>query len=269
MDLDATTQDRRARTARPARRLLAVVVLAAVGVGACSGDGAAEATDDTDRDATTTVAPGAASSSTTATAPDEGLTDTTGGGTTEPITITSSPPGSDDSDDGSIEPSGEPAEVVLVLELDGVGSIDPASAAIRHLPFGAPFDEVAAAIEPIIGTPEQDVAQDDCPPGPARVLSYAGGLDLVVMDGELVGWSLGADADPSLTTVGGIGVGSTLEQVRGVLTDVVVQDSSLGVELRAGVQDEDVDGLLSGVLDGPGDAAALTTLWAGTTCVAR
>jgi hypothetical protein len=283
MNLDVRAPDRRRRTGGAQwsaggrrGRLAAVVVLVplvAVGLGGC-GDAADDASSDTTTAVTASVGDG--SSPTTAAFDAEAPADTTGGATTEPITVTaSSPPGDEDTvgDDtdgaGSIDPSGQAAEAVLLLELDGVGYLDPATASVDHLPFGEPFEAVAAAVEPIFGPPDGDVERDDCPTRAARVLSYAEGLELVVVDGDLVGWSLGRNADPSLTTVGGIGIGSTLDQVRGVLTDVVVEETSLGTEVRAGIRDEDVEGALSGLLDGDGDAAAITTLWAGTACVAR
>ncbi|MDY7102635.1 MAG: hypothetical protein S0880_15755 [Actinomycetota bacterium] len=246
------------RRAAGAATLAAVAILAA----ACSGGGGdSSATTTSGEPTTTAVAAGDGGDGTTTTTP-------SGGGTTEPVTMTaSSPPGEGTDGGGSIDVSGEGAEAIVLLELDGVGYVaDPAAGVIREVAFGAPLDEVVAAVAGISGAPVEEVDQPDCPAGPARLLTFADGLTLVGRDGAFVGWSLGPDADPALAAVGGIGIGSSVEQVRSVLADVVVEETGLGRQLRAEVDDENVEGSLFGLVDGEGDDALLTDLWAGDAC---
>jgi hypothetical protein len=72
---------------------------------------------------------------------------------------------------------------------------------------------------------------------------------------EVAGWFL---REPGLTTVDGIGIGSTRATLNAAGTVTMVPDSTLGIEFSMGE--------LGGFLTADGAAGAVESLYAGLTC---
>lgn len=154
---------------------------------------------------------------------------------------------------------------VLALSEHGLDLVDADTGAIRHLAFGQPLEDVLAYLARLRGDPAQRGVNTDCGAGALDIATWNDGLAVLGQDGRFAGWSLdGAGAQGSsgsdLTTVGGIGLGSTRRALES-LHAVQVGESSLGTEFAAG----DLYGLLAS------DAAdaAIVHLWAGTSCIFR
>lgn len=150
------------------------------------------------------------------------------------------------------------APAALIVDGEGLRLIDAASGSTTPLPFGTAGDAVIASLTRLIGRgPDEEGQGADC--GTAAYATWEDGISIWVERDRFVGWSL-LDADSPLTTLTGIGIGSTLAELRDAMV-VDVRETSIGIEFSTGG--------LAGVLDGVGPDARITHLWAGATCIAR
>jgi hypothetical protein len=160
--------------------------------------------------------------------------------------------------------SSQPAAVVtgagqLVLEPNGVGLVTGAS--IRHLPFGTDVTSLTRALTATIG-PVSRTTQTECGQGPRIQLSRQG-FSALVNGASFVGWVDSGRTTPRLTTVNGLGVGSTLASIKAGFAGVTVTTDSLGPEWTT------PDGAVGGLLDGTATTSRMTDFYAGETCFFR
>jgi hypothetical protein len=148
----------------------------------------------------------------------------------------------------------------LDLAGDGLVLIDPVGGKANTIPFGIPRNSAVALIAGARGDVGAEGENVECGAGPLEYANFAGGLVLSFQDDKFVGWTVGKGGEASLTTATGIHLGSTRSALDAAGGAEVVA-SSLGTEFSHGG--------LSGLLDGEGDAAKVTDLWAGTTCITR
>ncbi len=141
--------------------------------------------------------------------------------------------------------------VALNLAPDGIATV--AGARSRTIPFGTEAGVVLRVAEAATQTLPQRSRNADCGEGPLDVASYPR-IRLYFQDGRFVGW---AARGRGLSTMGGVGIGTTQAEVESVIV-APVADTSLGREFESGG--------LSGLYDAKG---VVTALWAGSTCVAR
>lgn len=173
---------------------------------------------------------------------------------------------------GGIAAEAGAAQHPPVMSLDGEGLrlVDPDSGATRPLAFGVPLDQLKLVTEKLKGPAEAGRAEE-CGAGPLAYLSWKDGLTLYALDGLFAGWALDAADSPAakgrdgkpvpkLTTISGIGIGSTRAQLLDVY-DAKIEQTTLGTEFNAAG--------LSGILDGTGAKAKVTNLWSGVNCVFR
>lgn len=173
---------------------------------------------------------------------------------------------------GGIAAEAGAAQHPPVMSLDGEGLrlVDPDSGATRPLAFGVPLDQLKLVTEKLKGPAEAGRAAE-CGAGPLAYLSWKDGLTLYALDGLFAGWALDAADSPAakgkdgkpvpkLTTISGIGIGSTRAQLLDVY-DAKIEQTTLGTEFNAAG--------LSGILDGTGAKAKVTNLWSGVNCVFR
>lgn len=159
---------------------------------------------------------------------------------------------------------------VMSLDGEGLRLVDPDNGATRPLSFGVPLDQLKLVTEKLKGPAEAGRAEE-CGAGPLAYLSWKDGLTLYALDGLFAGWALDAADSPAakgkdgkplprLTTISGIGIGSTRAQLLDVY-DAKIEQTTLGTEFNAAG--------LSGILDGTGAKAKVTNLWSGVNCVFR
>lgn len=159
---------------------------------------------------------------------------------------------------------------VISLDGEGLRLIDPDSGATRPLAFGVPLDQLAIVTEKLKGPAEKGRAEE-CGVGPLAYLRWSDGLTLYALDGLFAGWALDETGAPSpkgnqgkpapkLTTISGVGIGSTRAQLLDAY-DAKIEQTTLGTEFNAAG--------LSGILDGTGAKARVTNLWSGVNCVFR
>ena len=146
------------------------------------------------------------------------------------------------------------SEPTLLLEGDGL------VLEYRKIAFGSPAAAAVAAANEVYGHPLSVETLEECGAGPLEVSRFPG-LTIAAQDGKFAGWSLDhRDKPPLPTTASGIGIGSTRRELERAQS-VENFESSLGQEFTANG--------LAGLLDGKGESAKITHLWAGATCIMR
>lgn len=156
-------------------------------------------------------------------------------------------------------PTSSPAagRVVLVLEPDGLGYVAGPSS-IRHLSFAGADAASAEDLAVRALGPGTTTALPDC--GPAvRVVDH-GGFSLYLQGTRFVGWS--DRGRTGLRTADGVGLGTTLAELRTAFGSVTVTTGTVGPEWSTA-------GGLAGGLDGTAPTSKVVRVGAGSTCVAR
>lgn len=214
---------------RPCRAL--AVAVAAVLLAGCSGS------------SSPSLAPSTAASDVSGSATDAPDSGAPAAGTSDPATASPAP-----TDDAAPD---------LVLQGDGLGLLQGDSP--QPLPFGSTGAQVVQqavedALGPVVVTPLADCAQ-----GPRTALVVDGFT--VLLDGDrFVGWTDAGAPDRSLTTADGVGVGSRLADLQSALPDLQVAQAPPGVTFASATG-------LTGLLSAPDEAATVTAISGGQTCV--
>jgi hypothetical protein len=152
------------------------------------------------------------------------------------------------------------APVTLVLEPDGLGYVAGA-ASVKHLPFGTDATSVRNLVEKALGGKLTSNDLPECGQGPRSSAGRAGFS--VLLDGKtFVGWTDQGAKGRRLTTLDGLGIGSTYAQVQKALPGATASDGSLGAEFTD-------PGGLGGILAGMSPTSKVTLVYAGETCFFR
>ena len=150
-------------------------------------------------------------------------------------------------------PAAEPVAGGVVLAADG---LDVGGA---RLAFGGGREQVLAAVGAVLGAPQEQGTNEECPAGPLGFTRYQAGLQLVFQDGSFVGWFAQEGSAPR--TAQEVGPGSTLGQLKAAYPAATVEETSLGTEFAA-------DGLY-GIVTNPSDDGKVQVMFAGTNCIFR
>ncbi len=146
----------------------------------------------------------------------------------------------------------------LAIEGEGLRIFD-ATGAARALPFETPQATVIAAVTALIGgmAPEE-TSNAECGQGATEFATYSNGLQLLFQNGRFNGWFID---QAGLTTVDGVGVGTTRAALAEARTFEMIPDSTLGAEFSAG----DIGGFLTSTAAD----ATVESLYAGGNCFFR
>lgn len=239
------------RTAPIATSLVTVLTLA---LSACGADGSPSVSTPTSR--TATVTPDAIPE-TPSTVPE--ITAKASGGTTgvsavSRTRVAAAPPAR----------SAAPGETLLILEPDGVGLLQGTS--VRHLTFGAPMGTVSTALSATLD-PLSRSSQAACGQG-ARIQLSGQGFSALFDGAQFVGWVDTGRTKKKLTTMNGVGVGTTLATLQSRSPSVEVTEGSLGPEWTMPAGESDLPSL-GGLLDGTAPTSEITAIYAGETCFFR
>jgi hypothetical protein len=148
---------------------------------------------------------------------------------------------------------------VLVLESDGLGVLVK-DTSVRHLTFAdTSAADITSAVSHILGV-GKTVALPDCGQG-ARTSYSVARFSLLLNGKAFVGWTDSGAAGRTLTTLDGLGVGSTRAELDSSGTAFTYSETTLGQEFSAGA--------LGGVLSGKETTDRVTTFYAGETCFFR
>ncbi|WP_088284227.1 hypothetical protein [Kineosporia sp. A_224] len=201
----------------------------------------------------------AASSATTPAAPTSSASAVTS--SAAPSTPVSPPSPSRTASPSKTPATAEPvARPVLVLESDGLGYV-VGDAAIRHLPFGSDGTAVVTAVGTALGGSLTRNDLPECGQGPRTGAGRAGFS--VLLDGtKFVGWTDQGAKGRHLTTADGLGIGSTLRDIKAGRPGTTTSEGSVGTEFIDG------DGF-GGILGGASLTSRATLVYAGETCFFR
>lgn len=155
-----------------------------------------------------------------------------------------------------------PVAPVLALDQEGLRMVGEGGAT-RLLAFDRPTDETVQVLTGVLGEPKNRSTNSECGAGPIDFVEWRNGLSALFQQDKFVGWSLDGRAagGVNLTTIDGVGIGSTARTLKAALPSATVEETTLGQEFTAGS--------FSGILSGPGDDATIQTIWAGVSCVFR
>jgi hypothetical protein len=165
----------------------------------------------------------------------------------------------------SVAPPGESVVRVTVAG-EGLRLVDSRTGSARPLDFGSPRAQVVQALTALEGETATGSVSPDCGEGLQESLEWRTGLITWFQSDEFVGWSLNErhSSQPAplhrVTTMGGVGLGSTRAEMEEVYV-TTIEDTSLGVEFSTGG--------FHGILDSRRRDAVVTNLWAGMTCIFR
>ncbi|MEX0270643.1 hypothetical protein AB3R30_15985 [Leptolyngbyaceae cyanobacterium UHCC 1019] len=156
----------------------------------------------------------------------------------------------------------KPSLAVLALDSQGLRVVNASTGATRAIAFGTKEADVISILTNLRGKPRDRGVNQECGAGPLSFARWADGLSLQFNKGRFAGWSIDGRSKGAnkLTTISGIGTGSTRTQLNKAYT-VKVSQSTLGTEFSAGS--------LGGLLSGRKPTDRVTSLWSGTTCFFR
>lgn len=156
----------------------------------------------------------------------------------------------------------KPSLAVLALDSQGLRVVNKSTGATRAIAFGTKEADVVSILTNLRGKPRSRGVNQECGGGPLGFANWADGLSLQFNKGRFAGWNVDGrgKAANKLTTISGVGTGSTRTQLNKAYT-VKVSQSSLGTEFSAGS--------LGGLLSGNKPTDRVISLWSGTTCFFR
>jgi hypothetical protein len=156
----------------------------------------------------------------------------------------------------------KPSAAVLALDSQGLRVVNASTGATRAIAFGTSEANVVSVLTNLRGKPRHRGVNRECGAGPLGFASWADGLSLQFNQGRFAGWKVDGRRQGAnkLTTINGVGTGSTRTQLNKAYT-VKVSQSTLGTEFSAGS--------LGGLLSGSKPTDRVTSLWSGTTCFFR
>jgi len=153
--------------------------------------------------------------------------------------------------------TGAPA-AKLALDGEGLRIFALATGSSRVIPFSSGKAETLSMLESVQGAPPSGQGENiDCG---ATNAFWPDGLTVWFARDKFVGWSV-ASAASTLSTAGGLKVGSTRVEVENGASIAEIVPSSLGEEFTAGG--------VGGLLESADVDARVTNLWAGAVCIAR
>jgi hypothetical protein len=154
-----------------------------------------------------------------------------------------------------------PGAPVLSIDGEGLRLVDPTTGRTTPLPFGAPEARVLEALArsaQALRTGEGETRP--CAAAGVQARTWSDGFAAVFRAGAFVGWELDQRSDGTITTLSGVGVGSTREHLEWSYVPHVRREVN-GSTFTAGA--------LHGTFEGDGSSARIGSLWAGTTCEPR
>lgn len=159
-----------------------------------------------------------------------------------------------------------PAGEGLALDLDsgGLTIVIADSGATRQVAFGLAKADAVAMLNKAQGLAGKESVNAECGAGPLTFVEWPDGLTALFQDGKFAGWTADERGGGALTFMNGVGIGSTRAELVAEFPATTVEETTLGVEFTI-----DPEAPVGGLLDGRDQAAKVTDLWAGVTCMFR
>lgn len=153
----------------------------------------------------------------------------------------------------------------LALSENGIQIIKQSNGASNEISYGNPLTQTLNTIEKVLKLKANLSTNTECGAGVLKMATWDNGLTLLFQEKKnewlFAGWAAhtAKNADLKLTTMAGIGVGSTRKEMESAYV-INVNKTSLGYEFTT------KSGNLFGILDGAGEDAKITNLWSGVSC---
>ena len=166
----------------------------------------------------------------------------------------------------------EKSKQSLVLTAHALQLVHQITGSSNELPFGTPENQLTDIINNTLESKAVNISVNtECGAGPLKMVAWSNGLTLVFQENNtkntepetdwlFEGWYIdGTKEDANkLTTMAGIGIGSTLEELQNAYV-IEVKKTSLGEEFST------ASGLY-GILNDTGTDAKIIHLWSGVSC---
>lgn len=141
-----------------------------------------------------------------------------------------------------------------------------------EIPFGKPINQMIEITNTALQLKPSFIGiNKECGAGPLKMASWSNGLTLVFQqtasdtaklksDWTFAGWYMGIGSDPAqkVSTMAGIGIGSTRAEMESAYV-IAVSKTSLGYEFSTSSG-------LYGIFDGNEKEAKISNLWSGISC---
>jgi hypothetical protein len=157
-----------------------------------------------------------------------------------------------------------PMPIRLALSGDGLIAVMADTGATQPLPFLRPKGQTLVTMTRAELTRGKESVNRECGAGPLTFVEWPDGLSLMFQDDRFVGWTADERGAGSLTFMNGVGIGSSRAELVAAFPGTKVEETTLGVEFTL-----PGDGRTGGLLNGRDQAAKVTDLWAGVTCMFR
>ena len=152
-------------------------------------------------------------------------------------------------------------DLAIALDGEGVRLVNGETGSTRLLAFGTERAATETALAALLGPPDGRSSNEECGAGPMDFSNF-GDFAANFQDDRFVGWFLrGGDNKSSLTTMSGVGIGTTRIEMAESLTFEIYEASTIGTEFQTAG--------FSGLLGSDAPDARVTDLWAGTNCIFR
>jgi hypothetical protein len=156
----------------------------------------------------------------------------------------------------------------LALTSNALQLVDAITGSTKEIGYGMPYKQIVAIVRNILERePAKVGVNSECGAGPLKMASWSNGLTLVFKEtkrdnGEwlFAGWfaSKPQPKESKLSTMAGVGVGSTLAELKSAYK-ISVSKTTLGQEFA-------VKSGFYGLLSGIGDDATIDAMWSGVSC---
>ncbi len=156
---------------------------------------------------------------------------------------------------------------ILALTSNALQVVDSKTGSSREIAFGMPEEQLVEMLTNILGeSPNYVGVNEECGAGPLKMAAWNNGLTVVFQDagqnGDWLfrGWFVTTTSDTTekLTTMAGIGVGSTRAAMEDAYV-VEVFESSLGHEFSTSSG-------LYGIFEGDSQNSKIIHMWSGLSC---
>ncbi|SHE50844.1 hypothetical protein [Flavisolibacter ginsengisoli] len=156
----------------------------------------------------------------------------------------------------------------LALTSNALQLVDAITGSTKEIIYGVPYKQIVTIVRNILERePAKVGVNTECGAGPLKMASWSNGLTLVFKEtkrdnGEwlFAGWfaSKPQHKETKLSTMAGVGVGSTLAELKSAY-EISVSKTTLGQEFA-------VKSGFYGLLSGIGDDATIDAMWSGVSC---
>ena len=160
----------------------------------------------------------------------------------------------------------------LALTSNALQLVNTTTGSTIEIPFGKPIDQMIEITNTALQLKPSFVGiNNECGAGPLKMASWSNGLTLVFQqtasdtaksktDWKFAGWYMGIGSDPAqkVSTMAGIGIGSTRTEMESAYV-IAVSKTSLGYEFSTSSG-------LYGIFDGNENKSKISSLWSGISC---